>query len=76
MYRYTVDDFVEGVYRNVATSGTHYELVFRERQNNRSLQHQFHRVKLLRPYAPLTVVSNEKYDARQLVSCFYIDYKY
>lgn len=99
--RFTVDDFVEGMYRTVATSGTQYELVFVDRYHhqyspehrftppppppgpggtsNQSSNHhqyqtesqapsQYRTVTLLRPFAPLTVVTKEQHAPKQLVS--------
>ncbi|ROT67807.1 hypothetical protein C7M84_014095 [Penaeus vannamei] len=63
--RFTVDDFVEGMYRTVPTSGTQYELLFHDRHANRS-SHQYRTVTLMRPFAPLTVVAREQQTTKQL----------
>lgn len=65
--RFTVDDFVEGMYRTVATSGTQYELVFHDRQANQSW-HQYRTVTLMRPFAPLTVVTRDPHSTRQMIN--------
>lgn len=74
-FRYSVDDFVEGMYRTVPTSGTQYELVFHDRLANRS-SHQYRTVTLLRPFAPLTVVTREHHSTKQLVRHFDTDSSY
>ncbi|KAG0711348.1 Chondroitin sulfate N-acetylgalactosaminyltransferase 2 [Chionoecetes opilio] len=65
--RFSVDDFVEGMYRTVATSGTQYELVFHARQANHSW-HQYRTVTLMRPFAPLTVVTRDPHSTRQMIN--------
>ncbi|ROT76333.1 Chondroitin sulfate N-acetylgalactosaminyltransferase 2 [Penaeus vannamei] len=65
--RFTVDDFVEGMYRTVPTSGTQYELLFHDRHANRS-SHQYRTVTLMRPFAPLTVVAREQQTTKQLIN--------
>lgn len=65
--RFSVDDFVEGMYRTVATSGTQYELVFHDRQANQSW-HQYRTVTLMRPFAPLTVVTRDPHSTRQMIN--------
>ncbi|XP_066957592.1 chondroitin sulfate N-acetylgalactosaminyltransferase 1-like [Macrobrachium rosenbergii] len=65
--RFTVDDFVEGMYRTVPTSGTQYELVFLDRHANRTT-HQYRTITLMRPFAPLTVVTRVQQNTKQLVN--------
>ncbi|ALC40589.1 CG12913, partial [Drosophila busckii] len=51
--RYTLDDFVEGIYRTEPTTGSQYELYFQ------SMKHQTHVVRkalVMRPFAPLQTV--------------------
>ncbi|XP_021937990.1 chondroitin sulfate N-acetylgalactosaminyltransferase 2 isoform X2 [Zootermopsis nevadensis] len=64
--RYTLDDFLEGLYRNEPTTGTQYEMYFRTKNtNNRSHMDQVApvtgvtKVILMRPFAPLQTVSSE-----------------
>jgi len=65
--KFTVDDFVEGMYRTVATSGTHYELLFLDRHINKSM-HQYRTVTLMRPFAPLAVVATSHMYTKQLIN--------
>ncbi|EDV58133.1 chondroitin sulfate N-acetylgalactosaminyltransferase 1 [Drosophila erecta] len=51
--KYTLDDFIEGIYRNEPTTGTQYELYFQ------SVKHQaspVRRALVMRPFAPLQTV--------------------
>ncbi|XP_062131983.1 chondroitin sulfate N-acetylgalactosaminyltransferase 1 [Drosophila sulfurigaster albostrigata] len=51
--KYTLDDFVEGIYRTEPTTGSQYELYFQ------SIKHQTHVVRkalIMRPFAPLQTV--------------------
>lgn len=64
--RYTLDDFLEGLYRNEPTTGTQYEMYFRTKNintNNKSHMDQVTsgvtKVILMRPFAPLQTVSAE-----------------
>ncbi|KAB7504300.1 Chondroitin sulfate N-acetylgalactosaminyltransferase 2 [Armadillidium nasatum] len=66
--RFSIDDFVEGSYRTVPSGGTQYELSFRERRANHSIHQKYRRLRLLRPFAPLTIVSSEQRSTRQLVN--------
>ncbi|KAK6635666.1 hypothetical protein RUM44_000920 [Polyplax serrata] len=54
-FRYGLNDFVEGLYRIDPTTGTQYELYFRNKQ---SYLPNHVKVTLMRPFAPLVVVSN------------------
>ncbi|KAG8185515.1 hypothetical protein JTE90_019769 [Oedothorax gibbosus] len=53
--RYTVEDFVEGVFRNDPTTGTQYSLYFREKNASRT----YRTLTLVRPFAPIQLVSDE-----------------
>lgn len=67
--KYTLDDFLEGLYRSEPTTGTQYELYFRTKSGNKSHQdhHSSHansggsytKVVLMRPFAPLQTISSE-----------------
>ena len=66
--RYTLDDFLEGLYRNEPTTGTQYEMYFRTKNlntNNKSHMDQVAsvngvtKVVLMRPFAPLHTISTE-----------------
>ncbi|XP_071541616.1 LOW QUALITY PROTEIN: chondroitin sulfate N-acetylgalactosaminyltransferase 2-like [Panulirus ornatus] len=65
--RFTVDDFVEGMYRTVPTSGTQFELLFHDRHANHT-SHQYRTVTLMRPFAPLTVVTRVQHNTKQLIN--------
>ncbi|KFM81727.1 Chondroitin sulfate N-acetylgalactosaminyltransferase 1, partial [Stegodyphus mimosarum] len=54
--RYTVDDFTEGLFRNEPTTGSHYELYFKEKNMSRV----YHRVVLMRPFGPVQTLVNER----------------
>lgn len=51
--KYTVDDFIEGIYRTEPTTGTEYELYFRGKGRPGNIK-----VTALRPFAPLLHVSS------------------
>lgn len=53
--RLTVDDFVEGVFRTEPTTGSQYELYFKEKNMSRT----YRALTLMRPFAPVQTVSNE-----------------
>ncbi|PSN34521.1 Chondroitin sulfate N-acetylgalactosaminyltransferase 2 [Blattella germanica] len=66
--RYTLDDFLEGLYRSEPTTGTQYEMYFRTKNlntNNKSHMDQVPsssgvtKVTLMRPFAPLQTISTE-----------------
>lgn len=72
--RYTLDDFIEGIYRNEPTTGTQYELYFRTKEiNNKtngpvpsssSSHHNDHgttKIIVMRPFAPLQTIQLEKF---------------
>lgn len=83
--RFTLDDFIEGVYRIDPTTGTQYEMYFRTREAsaaNRSIHHEHsaasgiqHGVtKMLvwRPFAPIQTVQTEMYVPRREKELVYI----
>ncbi|XP_076318118.1 chondroitin sulfate N-acetylgalactosaminyltransferase 2-like [Tachypleus tridentatus] len=53
--RCTVDDFVEGAYRNDPSTGSQYELYFKEKNST----HSYHKVTLMRPFGPIQTISKE-----------------
>lgn len=62
--KYTLDDFIEGLYRTEPTTGTQYELYFRTKSVNKNyLDHHhvnnFTKLTLIRPFAPLQTVTTE-----------------
>lgn len=71
--RYTLDDFIEGIYRNEPTTGTQYELYFRTKEMNNktnapspssSSHHNDHgttKIIVMRPFAPLQTIQIEKF---------------
>lgn len=64
MSKYTLDDFLEGLYRIEPTTGTQYELYFRTKSAFKSnLDHHningFTKVTLMRPFAPIQTVTVE-----------------
>ena len=69
--RYTLDDFIEGIYRNEPVTGTQYELYFRTKEfNNKtnsspsSSHHNDHgttKLIVMRPFAPLLTIQVEKF---------------
>lgn len=70
--RYTLDDFIEGIYRNEPVTGTQYELYFRTKEvNNKtntspvsSSHHNDHgttKIIVMRPFAPLQTIQVEKF---------------
>ncbi|XP_073990046.1 chondroitin sulfate N-acetylgalactosaminyltransferase isoform X2 [Rhodnius prolixus] len=52
--KYTLDDFVEGIYRIEPTTGTEYELYFKHKLNKSG----FTKITVLRPFAPLVQIAN------------------
>jgi chondroitin sulfate N-acetylgalactosaminyltransferase 1/2 len=70
--RYTLDDFIEGIYRNEPVTGTQYELYFRTKEvNNKtnpspasSSHHNDHgttKIIVMRPFAPLQTIQFERF---------------
>jgi chondroitin sulfate N-acetylgalactosaminyltransferase 1/2 len=75
--RYTLDDFIEGIYRNEPVTGTQYELYFRTKEtkmNNKtnfgsssssshhgSNDHGTTKIIVMRPFAPLQTIQFEKF---------------
>lgn len=63
--RYTLDDFIEGIYRNEPTTGTQYELFFRTKEkNNKTSHHGDHgttKIVIMRPFAPLQTIQMETF---------------
>lgn len=63
--KYTLDDFLEGLYRIEPTTGTQYELYFRTKVfNNKSVHHNtllngYTKVILMRPFAPIQTIQTE-----------------
>lgn len=64
--RYTLDDFLEGMYRIEPTTGTQFELYFKSRGTNKtgnSVEHGglggFTKIVVVRPFAPLQTVISE-----------------
>jgi chondroitin sulfate N-acetylgalactosaminyltransferase 1/2 len=70
-HRYTLDDFIEGIYRNEPVTGTQYELYFRTKEiNNKtnpspsSSHHNDHgttKIIIMRPFAPLQTIQFERF---------------
>jgi chondroitin sulfate N-acetylgalactosaminyltransferase 1/2 len=69
--RYTLDDFIEGIYRNEPVTGTQYELYFRTKEiSNKtnpspsSSHHNDHgttKLIVMRPFAPLQTIQVERF---------------
>lgn len=62
--RYTLDDFVEGIYRTEPTTGSQYELYFQ------SIKHQTNVVRkalIMRPFAPLQTVQLSEVAASPII---------
>lgn len=69
--RYTLDDFIEGIYRNEPTTGTQFELYFRTKDanktgnnNNNHHEHSWSnhgttKLIVMRPFAPLQTIKIE-----------------
>ncbi|XP_054711283.1 chondroitin sulfate N-acetylgalactosaminyltransferase 2-like [Uloborus diversus] len=54
--RYTVDDFAEGLFRSEPTTGTQYELYFKEKNASRV----YLKVTLMRPFGPVQTIFNDR----------------
>lgn len=69
--RYTLDDFIEGIYRNEPVTGTQYELYFRTKEINNKTNpspsashHNDHgttKIIVMRPFAPLQTIQFERF---------------
>ncbi|KAH0808855.1 hypothetical protein GEV33_013936 [Tenebrio molitor] len=57
--KYTLDDFLEGLYRSEPTTGTQYELYFRTKIAKKSAQGGFRKVVVFRPFAPVQTITTE-----------------
>ncbi|XP_060526574.1 chondroitin sulfate N-acetylgalactosaminyltransferase 1 [Cylas formicarius] len=62
--RYTLDDFLEGLYRIEPTTGTQFELYFKTRTSNKTAidhlgQNGFTKIVIVRPFAPLQTITSE-----------------
>lgn len=61
--KYTLDDFLEGLYRTEPTTGTQYELYFRTKGANKTVvnhhSHSFTKIVLMRPFAPIQTIATE-----------------
>ncbi|ESO98621.1 hypothetical protein LOTGIDRAFT_174094 [Lottia gigantea] len=55
---YTMEDFLEGLYRIEPTTGTHYELYFQDIDS--SVAYSYKKVILMRPFGPPMLVSKNK----------------
>lgn len=53
--KYTSEDFLEGLYRSVPTTGTEYEMYFRVRQGKTQ---GYTKLTVMRPFAPLVSLSS------------------
>ncbi len=72
--RYTLDDFLEGIYRNEPTTGTQYELYFRTKENSNKTapvssssavhhgdNHGVTKILVMRPFAPIQTIQIEHF---------------
>ncbi|CAH0553844.1 unnamed protein product [Brassicogethes aeneus] len=58
--KYTLDDFLEGLYRTEPTTGTQYELFFRTKVVNKSsVSGGYTKIVLMRPFAPIQSIKTE-----------------
>ncbi|XP_050293371.1 chondroitin sulfate N-acetylgalactosaminyltransferase 2 isoform X2 [Anthonomus grandis grandis] len=63
--RYTLDDFLEGLYRIEPTTGTQFEMYFKSKSGNRtsSSEHTvgngYTKLVVMRPFAPLQTITSE-----------------
>ena len=60
--KYTQDEFLEGIYRNEPTLGTHYELYFKDLDNAKS---HYRKMVLFRPYGPMQIASQDTMSTRR-----------
>ncbi|XP_046735307.1 chondroitin sulfate N-acetylgalactosaminyltransferase 1 isoform X1 [Diprion similis] len=66
--KYTLEDFLEGLYRVEPTTGTQYEMYFRTKNLNKSTQstsNGYTKVTLMRPYTPIQFVATERQPAKE-----------
>lgn len=79
--RYTLDDFIEGIYRNEPVTGTQYELYFRTKEiSNKtnpspasSSHHNDHgttKIIVMRPFAPLQTINLKDFPRRPTKKSF------
>ncbi|XP_033744966.1 chondroitin sulfate N-acetylgalactosaminyltransferase 1-like [Pecten maximus] len=61
--KYTASDFIEGVFRTEPTTGTHYELFYRNIDTSGS--GQYSKVIVMRPFGPLIPVKSDSISTRQ-----------
>lgn len=54
--KYTLEDFVEGLYRSVPTTGTEYDMYFRTKQGKGQ---GYTKVNVMRPFAPLVTLHSK-----------------
>lgn len=59
--KYLLEDFLEGTYRTEPTSGSHYELLFRD-VNVDKKSYKYTKVVLVRPFGPLQLVHRQTKD--------------
>ncbi|CAG9773031.1 unnamed protein product [Ceutorhynchus assimilis] len=59
--KYALDDFLEGLYRMEPTTGTQFELYFKNKNTNKTINidHGFTKIVVMRPFAPLQTVTSE-----------------
>nr|XP_022908953.1 chondroitin sulfate N-acetylgalactosaminyltransferase 2-like [Onthophagus taurus] len=58
--KFTLDDFLEGIYRLEPTTGTQYELYFRSKMKEPNHFNGYTKLILMRPFAPLQPLSVEQ----------------
>ncbi|KAJ3641291.1 hypothetical protein Zmor_027803 [Zophobas morio] len=57
--KYTLDDFLEGLYRGEPTTGTQYELYFRTKNGRKGVPGGFTKVVVFRPFAPVQAIATQ-----------------
>ncbi|KAL1509372.1 hypothetical protein ABEB36_004125 [Hypothenemus hampei] len=58
--KYTLDDFLEGLYRIEPTTGTQFEMYFKNKIANKTINEQgFTKIVVMRPFAPLQTITSE-----------------
>ena len=60
---FTLEDFLEGIYRTQPTTGTHYELYFRD--VDAEIHTRYLKVSISRPYGPLQQVISEPVNTKK-----------